>query len=306
MSPAQNPLHRVSDAGGRIEARREHFESGLANALRGGTGAPDALQQAMRYSVLAGGKRMRPMLVYAACDALEVDFRKLDAVACAIELIHTYSLIHDDLPSMDDDDLRRGQPSCHRAFDVATAILAGDALQALAFEILAGDEELCRVPDRQARIIHGIARACGPSGMAGGQLLDLAAVGQDIHQGQLNQVHRLKTGALIQISAMAPAYFAGAKADVLASLETFGDCVGLAFQIYDDILDVTGTAAQTGKSTQKDARQSKTTYPDLLGLEGSRKEALRLRDRALSELDGLPGNCELLAWLAAVAVDRES
>lgn len=306
MNPAQNPLHRRSDAEGQIEARREHFESRLAAVLPADSDTPEALRRAMEYSVLAGGKRIRPMLVYAACDALNLDFRQLDAVACAIELIHTYSLIHDDLPSMDDDDLRRGRPSCHRAFDVATAILAGDALQALAFEILAGDEALCRIPEGQARIIHGIARACGPSGMAGGQILDLAAVGQDISQAQLTQVHRLKTGALIQVSAMAPAYFAGSNARILARLEAYGDCVGLAFQIFDDILDVTGTAIQTGKFTQKDARQSKTTYPGLLGLDAARQEAFRLRDRALSELEGLPGDCALLACLATVAVDRES
>jgi len=260
----------------------------------------------MRYSLMAGGKRMRPMLVYASCDALDIDYRKLDAVACAIEIIHTYSLIHDDLPSMDNDELRRGRATCHMAFDVATAILAGDALQALAFELLAADEALRQRPEQQALIIHGIAAACGSSGMAGGQVLDLAAVGTEISRQALTHMHQLKTGALIKISAAAPALFARVEPSLLDRLEVYGDCVGLAFQIYDDILDVTGTAAQTGKSTQKDARQEKPTFPGLLGLEESKAEACRLRDRALAELKGFPGDCGMLACLATVAVDRES
>ncbi|HSM69782.1 MAG TPA: polyprenyl synthetase family protein, partial [Xanthomonadales bacterium] len=173
-----NPALKTSPskATDRVQAWQDHFETRLAAALPAGGSTPESLLRAMRYSLLSGGKRMRPMLVYAACDALAVDFRQLDAVACAIEIIHTYSLIHDDLPSMDDDDLRRGRPTCHRAFDVATAILAGDALQALAFEVLASDPELQRRPEQQVQIIQGIAAACGPAGMAGGQMVDLAAV----------------------------------------------------------------------------------------------------------------------------------
>ncbi|NND45521.1 MAG: polyprenyl synthetase family protein [Xanthomonadales bacterium] len=296
----------MTDALDQLRARRERFEELLIATLPRDAGTPELLGRAMRYSVLAGGKRIRPLLVYAACDALEVDYQKLDAVACAIEIIHTYSLIHDDLPAMDDDDYRRGRPTCHRAFDVATAILAGDALQALAFEILAGDAQLRERPDAMSRIIHGIAAACGPAGMAGGQVLDLAAVGSEMDHEALVHMHRLKTGALIKVCALAPAYFARAEPDLIAKLEVYGDCVGLAFQIHDDILDVTGTQAQTGKSTQKDARQDKPTFPGLLGLEHSRAEAYRLRDRAQAELRGFPGDCSLLECLAAVAVDRES
>jgi farnesyl diphosphate synthase len=292
----------------RLRARtwRDRVESRLADALHASTGTPGKLKQAMQYSVLAGGKRIRPMLVYAACDALDMDHGQLDAVACAVEIIHTYSLIHDDLPSMDNDDLRRGQPTCHKAFDVATAILAGDALQALAFEILAGDATLRQHPERQAHIIHTIASACGPAGMAGGQVLDLAAVGQELNLAQLTQVHLLKTGALFQASSVAPALFAAAGQHLHRRLETFGHCMGLAFQIQDDILDVTGTQEQTGKLTHKDARQHKPTFPALLGMDGARREALRLRDEALSALDGFPGDCAMLAYLAAVAVERDS
>jgi farnesyl diphosphate synthase len=306
MSKSHLNTEMDSTAKDRIRAWQDHFETRLTAALPAGGSTPESLLQAMRYSLLCGGKRMRPMLVYAACDALAVDFRQLDAVACAIEIIHTYSLIHDDLPSMDDDDLRRGRPTCHRAFDVATAILAGDALQALAFEVLASDPELRRRPEQQARIIQGIAAACGPAGMAGGQMLDLAAVGRAMSYEQLAQMHAQKTGALIRIAALSPALFARVSADLYAKLETFGDFVGLAFQIHDDILDVTGTAEQTGKSTQKDAQQDKPTFPGLLGLERSREEAYRLRDLALAELEGFPGDCAALAYLAAVAVDRES
>ena len=294
------------EASARIQHWQKRFESRLVRSLQSINDTPVLLQQAMDYSVLAGGKRMRPLLVYGTCDALNVDYRQLDSVACAIEIIHTYSLIHDDLPAMDDDDLRRGRPTCHRAFDEATAILAGDALQALAFEILADDMNLKEQPSRQLKIIRDIASACGGSGMAGGQVLDLAAVGDSLSLLQLTNMHRLKTGALIKVCATAPAYFAGADSELTGKLETFGDCVGLAFQIHDDILDVTGTAEKTGKSTQKDAGLEKSTFPGLLGLDASRRQAHQLRDQALTELDGLPGDCSALSWLAIFAVDRDN
>jgi len=256
--------------------------------------------------VLAGGKRMRPLLVYAACDALEINPERLNAVACAIEIIHTYSLIHDDLPAMDDDDLRRGMPTCHKAYGEATAILAGDALQALAFEILARDETLCTNERGHLRIIGDIAAACGSSGMAGGQALDLSAVGSSLNIDELTHMHLLKTGALIKVSVTSPAYFASAKPELVAKLNVYGDRVGLAFQIHDDVLDVTGTVEQTGKSTQKDANQDKPTFPGLLGLDASQKRADELRDQALAVLTGFPGDCEALEWLAAYAVNRDS
>lgn len=282
------------------------FESKLSASLQSVQGTPDLLQQAMIYSVLAAGKRMRPMLVYAACDALGIDFRKLDGVAIAIEIIHTYSLIHDDLPAMDNDDLRRGRPTCHMKFDEATAILAGDALQALAFEILASDPNLLCNPNSQINIIRDIARACGSSGMAGGQVLDLAAVGQHISHQELDHMHRLKTGALIKVSATSVAEFAGASPELTTKLEEFGECVGLAFQIHDDILDVTGCLEKTGKSTQKDAQQEKPTFPGILGLDASRDQAVSLKERALAELQGFPGDCAALSWLASFAIDRDN
>ncbi len=290
----------------RIRQWAVRFETKLAQSLKSIKGTPDLLQRAMSYSVLVGGKRMRPMLVYATCEALDMDFRKLDSVACAIEIIHTYSLIHDDLPAMDDDDLRRGRPTCHRAFDAATAILAADALPALPFDILAGDPALSDEPRKQLRIFQDIANACGCSGMAGGQILDLAAVGQKISHLQLSNMHRLKTGALIKVSATSVAHFAGANAELTTKLEEYGECVGLAFQIHDDILDVTGSKEKTGKSTQKDADAKKPTYPGVLGLEASRKQANKLKDRALAELDGFPGDCSALSWLASFAIDRDN
>jgi geranylgeranyl pyrophosphate synthase len=296
----------MNEATEQIQAWAGRFEKILEKSLQSVEGTPELLHRAMSYSVLAGGKRMRPMLVYAVCDALNIDCRKLDGVACAIEIIHTYSLIHDDLPAMDDDKLRRGKPTCHMQFDEATAILAGDALQAFAFEILASDPQLAENADVQLRIIRDISRACGSSGMAGGQILDLSAVGQEITHFELSNMHQLKTGALIKVSATSVADFAGANADLKCKLEQYGDCIGLAFQIHDDILDVTGSKEKTGKSMQKDARRAKPTYPGILGLDASRKQATELRDRALSVLNGFPGDISALNWLATFAIDRDN
>ncbi len=229
----------------------------------------------------------------------------LDGIAAAIELIHTYSLIHDDLPSMDDDDLRRGQPSCHRKFDEATAILAGDALQALAFEILATDPSLATRPRQQIAIVQGIAQACGANGMAGGQVLDLASLGRDISQAELEEIHAFKTGALIQICTVAPALFASATSAQVNALSRFGRFTGLAFQVFDDLLDVTGDSEITGKPSQADAARSKPAFPAIIGVEKSLQRAHELRDQALLELHHLPGNTDTLEWLAAYAVDRD-
>jgi geranylgeranyl pyrophosphate synthase len=296
----------MSDANRRIRRWQERFESRLALSLETDRETPEFLQRAMAYSLLAGGKRMRPMLVYATCDALDLDYKQLDSVACAIEIIHTYSLIHDDLPAMDDDNFRRGRPTCHQAFDEATAILAGDALQALAFEILAGDPVLFAQPKQQLRVIRDIAVACGVSGMAGGQVLDLAAVGNELSHQELTNMHQLKTGALITASVTVPTHFSDAGPELVNRLRKFGECVGLGFQIHDDILDVTGTSEKTGKSTQKDAQLEKPTFPGVMGLEESRAQAYQLRDRALAELQGFPGDCSALSWLATFAVDRDN
>jgi geranylgeranyl pyrophosphate synthase len=257
----------------------------------------------MRYSALAGGKRFRPVLVYATGQALGLGPEELDPVAAAIEIIHAYSLIHDDLPAMDDDDMRRGRATCHRAFDEATAILAGDALQALAFEVLA--RELPASQASSLQVVHLIARACGSVGMAGGQALDLGSVGRDISVDALETMHRLKTGALIRASVAAPCLLAEAGADIVRRLEAFGDCVGLAFQVHDDILDVTGNSELTGKAVLADAALDKPTFPSILGLDASRQRARELRDQAIDHLATVPGDTSMLAWLAAYVIRRD-
>lgn len=288
-----------------IRAWQARFENILPGYLPESSRTPPLLLQAMRYSAVVGGKRIRPLFVYAAGRALNLSEDRLDGIAVAIELIHTYSLIHDDLPSMDDDDLRRGQPSCHRKFDEATAILAGDALQALAFEILAADPFLAAWPEQQLAIILGLARACGANGMAGGQVLDLASLGKEITQAELEEIHAFKTGALIQICAVAPALLASAPPEQIAALSRFGQLTGLAFQVFDDLLDVTGTSDITGKPSQADAARSKPAFPAIIGVEKSLQRAHELRDQAHLELEHLPGKIDTLEWLAAYTVDRD-
>jgi geranylgeranyl pyrophosphate synthase len=288
-----------------IRAWQTRFENILPEYLPEPTQTPPLLLQAMVYSATAGGKRIRPMFVYASGRALGLDENSLDSIAVAIELIHTYSLIHDDLPSMDDDDLRRGQASCHRKFDEATAILTGDALQALAFEILAAEPALAAKPQQQAAIILGLARACGASGMAGGQVLDLASLGRQISQSELEKIHAYKTGALIQISTVAPALLASTTNEQNDALSRYGQLTGLAFQVFDDLLDVTGSSEKTGKPSQADAARSKPAFPAIIGVEKSIQRAHELRDQALNELSHLPGDIDTLEWLAAYSVDRD-
>lgn len=288
-----------------IQAWQQRFEKILPTFLPEPTQTPQLLFQAMHYSATAGGKRIRPLLVYASGQALGLDEKNLDGIAVAIELIHAYSLIHDDLPAMDDDDFRRGQASCHRQFDEATAILAGDALQALSFEILAGDTALSTQPEAQTAIILGLARACGAGGMAGGQVLDLASIGRDITQAELESIHAFKTGALIEISTTAPALLTTTTSGQWQALSRFGKLTGLAFQVFDDLLDVTGSSEAIGKPSQADAARSKPAFPSIIGVEKSFARAYELRDLALAELVHLPDNTDTLAWLAAYAVDRD-
>ncbi len=287
------------------EQWRDRFEAELDRRLCHADGAPGRLNEAMRYSALAGGKRMRPLLVYAAGEALQVPADELDGLAVAIELIHAYSLIHDDLPAMDDDDLRRGRPTNHTVYGEATAILAGDALQALAFEVLADDAALGARPAAQARVIAAVAHACGAAGMAGGQMLDLDAIDQAVNAGELETMHRLKTGALIRVCATAPGLYAGAAADQVNALDLYGDRVGLAFQIHDDILDVTASSQQTGKPARGDAARNKPAFPSVLGLERSRARADALIEEAIGALGQFSGNVAPLAWLAGYAIRRE-
>jgi len=293
----------MTDCAAEVAGWRERFEAILQQHLPDGRAGSDSLHEAMRYSALAGGKRFRPVLVFAAGKALGLDPERLDPVAAAIELIHAYSLIHDDLPAMDDDDLRRGRPTCHRAFGEATAILAGDALQALAFEVLAG--QLPADSATSLQVIREIAAACGATGMAGGQALDLAAVGESLSESQLVTMHRLKTGALIRASVTCPCILANADSTTTARLAAYGDCIGLAFQVHDDILDVSGNSDVTGKSTLADAALNKPTFPSIIGLEESRRRAYELRDQAISQLQAVQGDVSTLQWLAHYVVSRD-
>jgi len=259
----------------------------------------------MRYAVLGGGKRMRPLLVYATGEALGVDAGRLDTAACAVEIIHAYSLIHDDLPAMDDDELRRGKPTCHVAYGEATAILAGDALQALAFEILTRNPAL----DEEARLaqVGELAAACGSTGMAGGQALDLEAVGRRLTHAELERMHVMKTGALIRASVrMAALCAAEPEPGTMAALTEYGHFVGLAFQVHDDVLDESASTEALGKTSGADRARSKPTYPAVLGLEAARRHALELVNRALDAIESRDGRSGLLRHLARYAVERES
>jgi geranylgeranyl pyrophosphate synthase len=261
----------------------------------------------MRYAVLGGGKRLRPLLVYATGDALGADAARLDAPAAAVEIIHAYSLVHDDLPAMDDDALRRGRPTCHVAFGEAAAILAGDALQALAFELLAGDRTLADAPAVLVDMLHTLAAACGSQGMAGGQAFDLAAVGARIDAGELERMHVHKTGALIRASVRLGALAARCDdADLLAALDRYGHAIGLAFQIRDDILDVEGDSATLGKTAGKDAANDKPTYPAILGLQGSRTRLGDLTAAAVAALAPWGEDMRELTALARYVAERDS
>jgi len=262
------------------------------------------LCDAMRYSVLGGGKRLRALLVYTTGEAFGATRANLDAPAAAVEIIHAYSLIHDDLPAMDDDDLRRGRPSCHRAFDEGTAILAGDALQAYAFELLAV-RTAALDPAARIQMLVTLAAAIGTNGMAGGQAIDLGAVGRKLSLSELELMHRRKTGALItgsvELGAQAAGLLSGAE---LETMRRYGDELGLAFQIQDDILDVTGDTATLGKRQGADALHDKPNYPSILGLDAARTLAARHRDAALAAIEPLGPRGGLLRDLAHFVVDR--
>ena len=268
------------------------------------TPAPAGLGDAMRYAVLDGGKRLRPLLVMAACEAVDGNADAALRSACAVELIHAYSLVHDDMPCMDNDVLRRGKPTVHVRFGEARALLAGDALQALAFEFLTPEDGT--VPARtQARLCRMLAQAAGFRGMAGGQAIDLASVGLALTSLQLHEMHRLKTGALLQASVMMGAACGTASPTAQNALRDYGAAVGLAFQVVDDILDVTADAATLGKTAGKDAAQDKPTFVSLLGLQASEKYAQQLLAQALASLQtsGL-ANTDALQALADMLVNR--
>lgn len=262
------------------------------------------LFEAMRHAAIGGGKRMRPLLVIAACDLFHVDRERSLRVALAIECLHCYSLIHDDLPCMDDDDTRRGKPTVHRAFDEATAVLAGDALHALAFEILA-DEATHPDPFARAELMLELARASGPSGMTGGQMMDLVAEKAAFDLRTTTRLQQLKTGALISFCLEAGAIMGRLPADARTSLRGYARDLGLAFQIADDLLDVDGDSGRTGKAVRKDAEAGKATFVSLLGIDRARQQASALIDQAIGHLQSYGQEADLLRAVARFAIERD-
>ena len=286
----------------RLADYRKRVHAMLDRVLPRATESPQRLHEAMRYAVLNGGKRVRAVLVIATGETLRADAARLEPAACAVELIHAYSLVHDDLPSMDDDDLRRGVPTCHRAFGEATALLAGDALQSLAFETLAH----APAPDT-GELVRTLARASSSRGMAGGQAIDLEAVGRVLTLDQLERMHLLKTGALIRASVRLGALCAGARdPDILDRLDEYARCIGLAFQIRDDVLDVEGETETLGKKQGADTALDKPTYPAILGLEASKAHARALHERASERLAPFGRDADFLCALSEFIVNRPS
>jgi len=284
---------------------RARVESALDQRLPPANTEPRRLHAAMRYGTLGGGKRLRAALVCATGEALGVQSDVLDVPACALELIHAYSLVHDDLPAMDNDDLRRGKPTCHKAFDEATAILAGDALQTLAFELLARDPALAIDSTQRLAMLAQLAQASGSTGMAGGQAIDLDAVGKPMALAELADMHARKTGALIRAAVALGALSApNIDAARLAQLDAYARAIGLAFQITDDILDVEGDTATLGKPQGSDQKHAKPTYPALLGLERARALAREQHAAALESLRSLGDNGQLLGEIADFILDR--
>lgn len=288
-----------------LEEYQARIEPAMDHWLPPETTHPTQLHEAMRYSALSGGKRIRPILIYATGDALGIDRKNLDGVASAVEVIHAYSLIHDDLPAMDDDDLRRGKPTCHKVFGEALAILAGDALQALAFYILAHDKDLQVSSDTRLKMMEALALACGSRGMAGGQAIDLTSVGKILEIAELEDMHIHKTGALIRASVLLSAY---SKPEIdpsmLQRLDHYGKCVGLAFQIRDDILDVEGETEVIGKTQGSDIAQDKPTYPALVGMDNARQQAKELHEDAMESIEPLDERADTLRDISSYIIER--
>jgi geranylgeranyl diphosphate synthase, type II len=290
------------------------MEQALASRLPGADEIPARLHEAMRYSVLGGGKRIRPALVFATGRTLGLAEAQVEAAACAIELVHVYSLVHDDLPAMDDDDLRRGRSTCHRAFDEATAILAGDGLLTLAFELVARE---VRPGTAALRCVQILAESAGPTGMVAGQMADLQAEGRTELEGEhdtvepprtltaLEAIHRRKTGALLRAPLRMGAVIAEAPDSYLEALDRYGKAVGLAFQIVDDLLDVQGDETKLGKRVGKDSELGKWTYPRFLGVDGSRRRARQLADEAVAAIEPLGPDGHHLRSLALALLERD-
>ena len=285
----------------------DRVERILANALPASDVAPERLHEAMQYSVSGGGKRIRPLVVYATGEALAVGPELLDAPAAAIEMMHAFSLVHDDLPAMDNDELRRGKPTTHIAFDEATAILAADALQPLAFHMVADSSELSGHPEAQIRLIALLADACGSNGMTGGQAIDMAFSGKHPDAAELEHMYRLKTGRLLRASILAAVCLAPATTIATHhALERFADYLGLAFQIRDDIIDIEGSTDEIGKQQGADLARGKATYPVLFGMERARMRTEELLELAHAALRYMDDSADGLRWLARLIVHRKA
>jgi geranylgeranyl diphosphate synthase, type II len=286
-------------------ARRRRVEDLLSELLRSQASSP-VLQKAMTYAVMNGGKRLRPLLAYASAQAVSPDYSLADIAACALELIHTYSLIHDDLPAMDDDSLRRGVPTCHIKFDEATAILAGDALQSYAFEILASSDQITVSNEIRLQMLQLLAKAIGATGMVAGQSLDLQTSSKSINDESLATLHSLKTGALITASVQLGALSTGfTDKSRLDQLSVYARAIGHAFQVQDDILDVESDTETLGKQQGKDQQLGKVTYPVLLGLDGARVKAKALFEEAISALSDFGEDAQTLREIALYIVQRK-
>jgi geranylgeranyl pyrophosphate synthase len=308
MMKASSEISTLLDEGetrARLSHYRKLIDARLDELIPEEAVEPKDIHSAIRWSLFAGGKRFRPSLLLATGQELGAETDVLLDTACALELIHTYSLIHDDLPSMDDDDLRRGRPTCHIRFGEATAILAGDALQTLAFQTIALDEKLSAAV--RVRLTSEIARAAAtPHGMVAGQAYDIAAESREVSGDELERIHRLKTGALIVASARSGAIIAGASEASLEAVTRYGVALGLLFQITDDLLDVTATAEDLGKTPGKDARSSKATYPALYGLDATRKRAQATHNEACSALDEIERPMPLLRAIVQLILERRA
>ncbi len=291
--------HRIESYNARIDRLLEHW-------LPSASVSPQGLHEAMRYSAMANGKRVRPALVYATAETLNIPLELVDGPAVAIELIHAYSLIHDDLPAMDDDDLRRGRPTCHKRFDEASAILAGDAIQALSFYILSHDPSMTEDAKKRLKMIETLALFSGSRGMAGGQAFDLASVGKTLNIAELENMHIHKTGALIRTCIHMAAYSCDNISDkTFNSLDKYAKAIGLSFQVQDDILDVIGDTETLGKPQGSDIAQNKPTFPSIIGLKESQEKALDLHQHALNSLSEFGEEADILRDISDWFVHRE-
>ncbi len=304
--PRRQPLNqKMTDFKNTLTIYQQRVAVALDQWLPAEDEQPERLNQAMRYSMNAGGKRIRPVLCYATGAALGVNADRLDGPAAALELIHTYSLIHDDLPAMDDDDLRRGNPTCHKQYDEATAILAGDGMLTHAFSVLSEDSSMQQSPEARLKMIQVLAHASGVYGMVGGQAIDIAAEGTQLNIEQLKNMHAHKTGALIRAAVQLGALSApGIDAEEYEKLTRYAECIGLAFQIRDDILDVISDTQTLGKQQGADAAHNKPTYTALLGLEGAQDAAKQVHQEALSCLESFGEKAQLLRDIANYIVER--